>query len=53
MCLTMLFSISHVESEPLSLKNLKRRSEFFEQGKKKEALMVEGHGFHINNYDSL
>uniref|UniRef100_A0A3B4U0U1 LIM domain 7a n=1 Tax=Seriola dumerili TaxID=41447 RepID=A0A3B4U0U1_SERDU len=27
----ILFSISHVESEPLSLKNLKRRSEFFEQ----------------------
>uniref|UniRef100_A0A4W4EJ46 LIM domain 7a n=1 Tax=Electrophorus electricus TaxID=8005 RepID=A0A4W4EJ46_ELEEL len=25
--------ISHVESEPISLKNLKRRSEFFEQGK--------------------
>lgn len=33
--LTMLFSISHVESEPLSMKNLKRRSEFFEQGKEK------------------
>uniref|UniRef100_A0A3B4TZR7 LIM domain 7a n=1 Tax=Seriola dumerili TaxID=41447 RepID=A0A3B4TZR7_SERDU len=32
----ILFSISHVESEPLSLKNLKRRSEFFEQGKKKK-----------------
>uniref|UniRef100_A0A673CT05 LIM domain 7a n=1 Tax=Sphaeramia orbicularis TaxID=375764 RepID=A0A673CT05_9TELE len=30
----ILFSIFHVESEPISLKNLKRRSEFFEQGKK-------------------
>lgn len=30
-----LFSISHVESESISLKNLKRRSEFFEKGNKK------------------
>uniref|UniRef100_A0A8C7YEB4 LIM domain 7a n=1 Tax=Oryzias sinensis TaxID=183150 RepID=A0A8C7YEB4_9TELE len=33
---SFLFSIFHVESEPISLKNLKRRSEFFEQGKNKE-----------------
>uniref|UniRef100_A0A8C3AEC9 LIM domain 7a n=1 Tax=Cyclopterus lumpus TaxID=8103 RepID=A0A8C3AEC9_CYCLU len=32
----LLFSISHVESEPISLTNLKRRSEFFEKGKKEE-----------------
>lgn len=31
----ILFSISHVDSESISLKNLKRRSEFFEKGKKK------------------
>lgn len=30
----ILFSISHIESEPISLKNLKRRSEFFEKGKR-------------------
>lgn len=29
-----LFSISYVESESISLKNLKRRSEFFETGKR-------------------
>uniref|UniRef100_A0A8L0DNT0 LIM domain 7a n=1 Tax=Oncorhynchus mykiss TaxID=8022 RepID=A0A8L0DNT0_ONCMY len=35
LCSCSDFSISHVESvEPISLKNLKRRSEFFEQGKK-------------------
>lgn len=32
----VLISFSHVESESISLKNLKRRSEFFEQGKKKK-----------------
>jgi hypothetical protein len=33
LCLTVP-PFSHVESEPMSLKNLKRRSEFFEQGKR-------------------
>uniref|UniRef100_A0A3P8S306 LIM domain 7a n=1 Tax=Amphiprion percula TaxID=161767 RepID=A0A3P8S306_AMPPE len=37
----VLFSISHVESEPISLKNLKRRSEFFETGKKPKGLTEE------------
>lgn len=33
-----LFSISHVDSESISLKNLKRRSEFFETGKKNRSI---------------
>lgn len=32
----VLVSSSHVDSESISLKNLKRRSEFFEKGKKEE-----------------
>lgn len=39
-----LFCIFQIASEPISLKNLKRRSQFFEQGKPLSSQFMNFHG---------